>query len=59
MSADAHHITAPHPEGLGAKNVMKMALAEFNGSIEDIDYVNKNYLSTPIFLDKIYYLFLI
>lgn len=48
MSADAHHITAPHPEGLGALNVMKMALedAQMNGS--EIDYINVHGTSTPL-----------
>ena len=48
MSADAHHITAPHPEGLGAKLVMKSALEEFHGNKEDIDYINVHGTSTPL-----------
>src|SRR6186713_690009 len=39
-TADAHHITAPHPEGLGAQNVMKSALKDANLNPEDIDYIN-------------------
>ena len=48
MTADAHHITAPHPEGLGAKNVMKMALADAKLNPEDIDYVNVHGTSTKL-----------
>ena len=49
MTADAHHITAPHPEGLGAKNVMNIILNE--GKINKasaIDYINVHGTSTPL-----------
>ena len=48
MSADAHHITAPHPEGLGALNVMKNALEDAEMKAEDIDYINVHGTSTPL-----------
>ncbi|MFT6319607.1 MAG: 3-oxoacyl-[acyl-carrier-protein] synthase II [Granulosicoccus sp.] len=47
-TADAHHITAPHPEGLGARNVMKMALNDAKMNPEDLDYVNVHGTSTPL-----------
>ena len=47
-TADAHHITAPHPEGLGAKNVMKVALNDAGLQPEDIDYINVHGTSTPL-----------
>ncbi len=47
-TADAHHITAPHPEGLGAKNVMKMALEDAQMRPEEIDYINVHGTSTPL-----------
>jgi 3-oxoacyl-[acyl-carrier-protein] synthase II len=47
-SADAHHITASHPEGLGAILAMKHALEDANMSIEDIDYINVHGTSTPV-----------
>jgi len=48
MSADAHHITAPHPEGLGALNVMKNALSDAEMLPTDIDYINVHGTSTPL-----------
>jgi 3-oxoacyl-[acyl-carrier-protein] synthase II len=48
MTADAHHITAPHPEGLGAINVMKFALEDANLKPEDVDYINVHGTSTPL-----------
>ncbi len=48
MSADAHHITASHPEGLGAKLVMSEALADAGMQPEDIDYINVHGTSTPV-----------
>ncbi len=48
MSADAYHITASHPEGLGAKIVMEEALADAEMKPEDIDYINVHGTSTPV-----------
>lgn len=48
MSADAHHITASHPEGLGAKLVMARALQDAEMKPEDIDYINVHGTSTPV-----------
>jgi 3-oxoacyl-[acyl-carrier-protein] synthase II len=47
-TADAHHITAPHPEGLGAQNVMKTALKDAGLKADDIDYINVHGTSTPL-----------
>lgn len=47
-TADAHHITAPHPEGIGARNVMKMALNDAKMNPEEVDYVNVHGTSTPL-----------
>lgn len=47
-TADAHHITAPHPEGLGAKNVMLSALEDAGMQASDIDYINTHGTSTPL-----------
>ena len=48
MSADAHHITASHPEGLGANLVMSNALEDAEMKPEDIDYINVHGTSTPV-----------
>ena len=48
MSADAHHITASHPEGLGAKLVMENALEDAAMKPADIDYINVHGTSTPV-----------
>ncbi|HAN38075.1 MAG TPA: beta-ketoacyl-[acyl-carrier-protein] synthase II [Chitinophagaceae bacterium] len=47
-TADAHHITAPHPEGLGARNVMLSALEDAGMKAEEIDYINTHGTSTPL-----------
>ena len=47
LTADAHHITAPHPEGLGAKNVMKLAVEEARITPSEVDYINVLGTSTP------------
>jgi len=47
-TADAYHITAPHPEGLGALNVMKASLLEAGMQPSDIDYINVHGTSTPL-----------
>ena len=46
LTADAYHITAPHPEGEGARRVMKMALDEAGLALEDVDYINVHGTST-------------
>lgn len=48
MTADAHHITAPHPEGHGAIQAMKLALKEAGLKPEDVDYINVHGTSTPL-----------
>ena len=48
MTADAHHITAPHPDGHGATQVMKLALADAGLTPEDVDYINVHGTSTPL-----------
>lgn len=48
LSADAHHLTAPHPEGLGVINVMKNALEDADMTAGDIDYINVHGTSTPL-----------
>lgn len=48
MSADAYHLTAPHPEGLGVINVMRNALEDANMQPEEIDYINVHGTSTPL-----------
>ena len=48
LSADAHHLTASHPEGLGAKLVIKNALADAEITPEDVDYINIHGTSTPV-----------
>jgi 3-oxoacyl-[acyl-carrier-protein] synthase II len=47
-TADAYHITAPHPEGLGANNVMRAALADAGMQPGEIDYINVHGTSTPL-----------
>ena len=48
LSADAHHMTAPHPEGLGARNVMKNCLEDAGLTIADVDAINMHGTSTPL-----------
>ncbi len=48
MSADAHHITAPHPEGLGALNVMRNTLSDGYLNVDQVDYINVHGTSTPL-----------
>ena len=48
LTADAHHMTAPHPEGLGARNVMTLAVKEAGISVQDVDYINVHGTSTPL-----------
>jgi 3-oxoacyl-[acyl-carrier-protein] synthase II len=48
LTADAFHMTAPHPEGLGARNVMKLAIEDAGLSVADIDYINVHGTATPL-----------
>jgi len=48
MSGDAHHITAPHPDGLGAKLVMQRALKDAEVNPNEVDYINTHGTSTPL-----------
>lgn len=48
LSADAHHLTAPHPEGLGAKNVMLNCLKDAGVTLEEVDAINVHGTSTPL-----------
>lgn len=48
LTADAYHLTAPHPEGIGASNVMKFALEDAGMNPEDLDYVNVHGTATPL-----------
>ena len=48
VSADAHHMTAPHPEGLGAMLAMRNALKDAGMKLEDIDHINTHGTSTPV-----------
>lgn len=48
MTADAYHLTAPHPEGIGARDVMKLAVMDAGLKPEDIDYINVHGTATPL-----------
>jgi 3-oxoacyl-[acyl-carrier-protein] synthase II len=48
LTADAYHLTAPHPEGLGARNVMKLAIEDAGLKPEDVDYINVHGTATPL-----------
>lgn len=48
MTADAHHITAPHPDGIGAASVMKLALEDAGMQTQELDYINVHGTSTPL-----------
>lgn len=48
LSADAHHMTAPHPEGLGASNVMRYSLEDAHMQPDEVDYINVHGTSTPL-----------
>lgn len=47
-TSDAYHMTAPHPEGIGAMNVMRLALEDAGLQVSDIDYINTHGTSTPL-----------
>lgn len=47
-TADAYHVTAPHPEGIGARNVMRLAIEDAGLNPEDVDYINVHGTSTPL-----------
>jgi 3-oxoacyl-[acyl-carrier-protein] synthase II len=47
LTADAYHLTAPHPEGIGAANVMKFAMEDAQLNFEDLDYINVHGTATP------------
>jgi 3-oxoacyl-[acyl-carrier-protein] synthase II len=48
LSADAHHLTAPHPDGAGARRCMEMAIRHAGLNPQDVDYVNAHGTSTPV-----------
>ncbi len=48
MTADAYHLTAPHPDGLGASKVMESALRDANMALHEVDYINVHGTSTPL-----------
>jgi len=48
LSADAHHLTAPHPEGLGAYNVMKNSIDDSGIKLEEVNHINMHGTSTPL-----------
>ncbi len=48
LTADAFHVTAPHPEGLGARNVMKAAIEDAGLTVADIDHINVHGTATPL-----------
>jgi 3-oxoacyl-[acyl-carrier-protein] synthase II len=48
LTADAHHLTAPHPEGLGARGVMKQAVESAGLELNDVDYINVHGTATPL-----------
>jgi 3-oxoacyl-[acyl-carrier-protein] synthase II len=48
MTADAYHLTAPHPDGLGARKVMESALSDGDTKPEEVDYINVHGTATPL-----------